>query len=190
MSWKVAWNHRVILLLAFGESRIVAEDGHVSVRNSLFGIPFLASRRVPCTSITKIGVKGESQGGKRGYYSITLTEEKGKTISPFLFLYDRQQADWLAEEVRKAMEPWRGSKRTGGIAAVIRPTCFVKCLRIRRVVSRLFGFRSFSIKVRIVPPSRTVVDLTSKPSARRETTRRLVAPHGSRSQECSGTPTS
>jgi len=107
----------IVAFLAFGESRIIVEAGRVSVRNSLFGIPFLASRRVPCTSITKIGVKGESQGGKRGYYSITLTQEKGKTISPFLFLYERRQADWLAEEVRKAMEPWRGSKRTGGIAA-------------------------------------------------------------------------
>ncbi|MBP1692059.1 MAG: hypothetical protein H6Q32_1411 [Bacteroidetes bacterium] len=97
-----------LIFATFGESRIVVEEGQITVRNSLRGIMIGRPRHVPCAQVDKIGVKGESRAGKRGYFSITLTQKDGKATSPLQFLPDRRQADWLAEEVRKAMEPWRG----------------------------------------------------------------------------------
>ncbi|HSQ75290.1 MAG TPA: hypothetical protein VLT13_07020, partial [Bacteroidota bacterium] len=99
----------MMIFMTFGESRIVVEEGHVSIRNSIFGL--MTGRRLPCSSIKRIGVKGEARGAARGYYAVTLTQEDEKTVSPLQFLPERRHADWLAEEVRKAMEPWRTDKR-------------------------------------------------------------------------------
>jgi hypothetical protein len=97
-----------LIFATFGESRIVVEEGQITVRNSLGGIMIGRPRQIPCSHVARIGVKGESRAGKSGYFSIALTRKDGNATSPLQFLPDRRQADWLAEEVRRAMEPWRG----------------------------------------------------------------------------------
>jgi len=101
-----------LLFGAFGESHVLVEEKNLTVRNMLFG--FQTSKTIPCASIAKIGVKGEVQPGKQGHYSITFTQGDGKTISPFQILPVKDHADWLAEELRKAMEPWRGKELCKG----------------------------------------------------------------------------
>jgi hypothetical protein len=96
----------------FGQSRIVVEEGHVSVRNTLFGIMW--GSRLPCGSITKVHIKGEGSPGKAGSFSVVLTQEGGKTTSPFQSVRNQAEGDWLADEVCKAMEPWRQEKRVDG----------------------------------------------------------------------------
>jgi hypothetical protein len=89
----------------YGESRIVVEDGHVSVRNILFGKMW--GRRVPCESVERLGVRGEGKQGRHGNCSVTLTLKDGKSLSPMQTVSELRTAEWLAEEVRKAMAPWR-----------------------------------------------------------------------------------
>lgn len=91
----------------YGESRIVVEDGHVSVRNILFGKMW--GRRVPCETVERIGVRGEGRKGKHGNCSVTMTLAGGKSLSPMQTVSEIATAEWLAEEVRKAMQPWRRS---------------------------------------------------------------------------------
>ena len=89
----------------YGESRIIVEDGHVSVRNILFGKMW--GKRVPCNTVERIGVRGEGKKGTHGNCSITMTLAGGKSLSPLQSVTELQTAEWLAEQVRKAMEPWR-----------------------------------------------------------------------------------
>ena len=91
----------------YGESRIVVEDGHVSVRNILFGKMW--GKRVPCESVERIGVRGDGKQGRHGNCSVTLTLKGGKSLTPMQTVSELRAAEWLAEEVRKAMAPWRGN---------------------------------------------------------------------------------
>ena len=100
-----------IVFGAFGRSSILVEEGNVTLGNSLFGIT--KRRRIPCSSVAKIGVKGEAKSRKGAYISVLLTLENGKTASPLQFLHDRRQAEWLAEELRRAMAPWRSGSGEG-----------------------------------------------------------------------------
>ena len=93
------------LFSVFGESRIIVDDGHVSVRNTLFGQMW--GKRVPCSMVERIGVRGEGKRGTHGNCSVTLTLAGGKSLSPLQSVSELQTAEWLADQVRKAMEPWR-----------------------------------------------------------------------------------
>jgi hypothetical protein len=103
----------VILLSLFGvygQSRILIDAGNVTVANSLFG--FTMSKQIPCSSITKIGVRTQAQKGNNGQHSIVFTLTGGKTAFVFQSLRNRLQADWFAEELRRTMAPWRSSKNS------------------------------------------------------------------------------
>jgi hypothetical protein len=90
----------IVLLLSFGESRIVVESGRLSVQASLFGVR--TGRAVDCSAIAKIGVTGST-----GSYAVNITQNDGRRVIVWWVLRRKQTADWLADEIRKAAAPWR-----------------------------------------------------------------------------------
>ena len=89
----------IVLYLSFGECRIAVESGEMRVRSALLGLR--TGIRVPCSSIAKISVTDSS--------TVTITRKDGKVLYVRWFFKRKQTADWLADEIRKEVAPWRGS---------------------------------------------------------------------------------
>jgi hypothetical protein len=87
----------ILLFVTFGECRVAVESGELSVRSTLFGLT--TGRRIPCSSIARISVTDAS--------SVSITQRDGKQLSVWWVFKRRLAAEWLADEIRKAVAPWR-----------------------------------------------------------------------------------
>jgi hypothetical protein len=91
----------IALFLSFGECRVIAESGRLSAQAILFGVR--TGREIDCSTIAKIGVTGSA-----GAYSVNITQNDGRQLAVWWMLKRKQTADWLADEIRKAVASWRG----------------------------------------------------------------------------------
>ena len=87
----------ILLFLWFGGCRVVVESGDLSVQTVLFGLE--SGKRIPCSTIAKISV-GDA-------YSVDITQKEGEQLHVWWMFRRKHAADWLADEIRKAVAPWR-----------------------------------------------------------------------------------
>jgi hypothetical protein len=90
-----------VVQFMFTESRIVVEEGHVSVRWYVFGLMF--GKRVPCAEIEHVHLKVGAQAGNTIYYSIALIKKGGSSLTAGGLIRDKRQADWFAEALKQAI---------------------------------------------------------------------------------------
>lgn len=93
----------ITLSLWMGSSVVSIESGLLTVRGGLFS---LGPRHVvPCSELTEIHIPiGMQTGGATGtpYYNIQLVTRDGRTIIAGQGLRDKQEAEWLVAEMKKA----------------------------------------------------------------------------------------
>jgi hypothetical protein len=93
----------IVLSLWMGSSVVTFEAGAVTVRGGLLS---LGPRHVvPCSEIIEIDIPiGMQMGNAQGtpYYNIQLVCRDGRKISAGQNLRDKQEAEWLVAEMKKA----------------------------------------------------------------------------------------
>lgn len=94
----------IVLSLWMGSSVVVVETGTVTVRGGLFS---LGPRHVvPCSEISEIHIPiGMQMGSAQGtpYYNIQLVCRDGHKFTAGQGLRDKQEAEWLVAEMKKAV---------------------------------------------------------------------------------------
>jgi hypothetical protein len=90
-----------VVQFMFTESRIVVEEGHVSVRWYVFGLMF--GKRVPCAEIEHVHLNVGAQAGTTVYHSVALVKKSGSSLTAGGLIRDKRQADWLAEALTQAI---------------------------------------------------------------------------------------
>jgi hypothetical protein len=94
----------IVLSLWMGSSQVTIEGGNVMVRGGLFS---LGPRHVvPCAEITDIQTPiGMQMGNGEGtpYYNIQLVCRDGRKLTAGQALRDKQEAEWLVAEMKKAV---------------------------------------------------------------------------------------
>lgn len=91
----------VVVQFMFTESRIVVEEGHVSVRWYVFGLMF--GKRVPCAEIEHVRLKVGAQAGNTIFHSIALVKKGGSSLTAGGLIRNKRQADWFAEALNQAI---------------------------------------------------------------------------------------
>lgn len=93
----------IMLSLWMGSSVVSIEAGNVTVRGGLFS---LGPRHVvPCSELAEIHIPiGMQTGGATGtpYYNIQLVTRDGRNFTAGQGLRDKQEAEWLVAEMKKA----------------------------------------------------------------------------------------
>lgn len=95
----------LVAITAMLETRIVIEGGTVEVMHRILG--FRHGVRFPCSEVTAVHTAAGGQSGTKSSYSVEFVQRSGTKIGTWHFVPDRSQAEWLARELSRALEPWR-----------------------------------------------------------------------------------
>jgi hypothetical protein len=96
-----------VLLLAglvsmnFMAASVLVEAGTVTVRHRILG--YLHGTRLPRESIKRIKVTNTGQSGSTGYWTLEFEQATGKGARLWQMLQDRRQAEYLADQLRRAI---------------------------------------------------------------------------------------
>jgi hypothetical protein len=94
----------IVLSLWMGSSVVTVEAGAVAVRGGLLSLG--PRHLVPCSDITEIDIPiGMQMGNAQGtpYYNIQLVCSDGRKFTAGQSLRDKQEAEWLVAEMKKAV---------------------------------------------------------------------------------------
>jgi hypothetical protein len=66
-------------------------------------------KRIPCSEVVRVKLVTGAQTGSTTYYTLSLERREGASVNAGALIKSKQHAEWLAEEIEKAVASCRPS---------------------------------------------------------------------------------